>query len=279
MVPTVERGLRLRRALLDRDRRRQPLDRVDVGLAHLLEELPRVGGERLDVAPLPLGVERVEGERRLARARQAGDHDQPIARDPHVEVGEVVLARAADLDVGRRVRCASSGVPCAAWHGSGARRAPRLPDRWRLGRSARPRRSSRAGRCRCCSRSSSSHSRYFTSSLRFDRPPRCSASCDLLVGQRLRPSRAARRAGAPSSRTAAPGGRSRRPAASGSSASRIQRRQLVDGQPAEVAAVLRRHLGDLLRHLLERLAGEHALARLASPRRRPAALSRACPAP
>ena len=57
------------RPLLDRDRRRQALDRVDVGLLHLLEELPRVGRERLDVAPLPLREDRVEGERRLARAR------------------------------------------------------------------------------------------------------------------------------------------------------------------------------------------------------------------
>jgi len=46
--------------LLDRDRGRQPLDRVDLGLLHLLEELPRVGGQRLDVAALALGVDRVE---------------------------------------------------------------------------------------------------------------------------------------------------------------------------------------------------------------------------
>jgi hypothetical protein len=56
-----------RRLLVDRDRRRQALDRVDVGLVHLPEELPRVGAQRLDVAALALGVDRVEGERRLAR--------------------------------------------------------------------------------------------------------------------------------------------------------------------------------------------------------------------
>ena len=59
------------RLLVDRDRRREPLDRVDVGLLHQAEELARVGGERLDVAPLPLGVDRVEGKARLARARRA----------------------------------------------------------------------------------------------------------------------------------------------------------------------------------------------------------------
>ena len=54
--------------LLDGDRRRQALDQVDVGLLHQLQELARVGGERLDVAPLALGVEGVEGERGLSRA-------------------------------------------------------------------------------------------------------------------------------------------------------------------------------------------------------------------
>ena len=53
--------------LLDRNRRRQAVDQIDVRLLHLLEELPRVGRQRLDVAPLPFGVNRVEGERRLAR--------------------------------------------------------------------------------------------------------------------------------------------------------------------------------------------------------------------
>ena len=62
-----------RRLLVDRDRRRQPLDRVDVGLVHLPEELARVGAQRLDVTALALRVDRVERERRLARARQARD--------------------------------------------------------------------------------------------------------------------------------------------------------------------------------------------------------------
>ena len=86
------------RLLLDRDRRRQALDQVDVGLFHELQELARVGRERLDVAALALGVERVEGERGLARARQAGDHHQPVARQVEVDVLEVVRARAADAD-------------------------------------------------------------------------------------------------------------------------------------------------------------------------------------
>jgi len=82
--------------LLDRDGRREPLDGVHVGLLHEPEELPRVGRQRLDVPPLPLGVDRVEGERRLAAPRQPGDDGQAVARDRHVDVPQVVLAGAAD---------------------------------------------------------------------------------------------------------------------------------------------------------------------------------------
>ena len=66
--------------LVDRDGRRQALDEVDVGLVHLAEELAGVRRQRLDVAALPLGVDRVEGERGLARARQPGEDDQLVAR-------------------------------------------------------------------------------------------------------------------------------------------------------------------------------------------------------
>jgi len=51
-----------RRLLVDGDGRREALDRVDVGLVHLPQELTRVGRERLDVAALALGVDGVEGE-------------------------------------------------------------------------------------------------------------------------------------------------------------------------------------------------------------------------
>ena len=80
-----------RRLLVDRDRRRKSVDRVDVRLLHHLEELPRVGRQRLDVAPLSLGVDRVEGEARLAGPGEAGDADQRVAREPDGDVLEVVL--------------------------------------------------------------------------------------------------------------------------------------------------------------------------------------------
>ena len=52
-----------RRLLLDGDRRRKPLDGVHFGPLHLIEELPGVGGKRLDVAPLALGIDGVKRQR------------------------------------------------------------------------------------------------------------------------------------------------------------------------------------------------------------------------
>ena len=97
-VPTVERGLRLRALLVDRDRRRESVDVVDVRLLHLPQELAGIGGERFDVAALALGVDRVEGQRLLAGAGQPGDDDELVARDLDVDVLEVVLPGPAHAD-------------------------------------------------------------------------------------------------------------------------------------------------------------------------------------
>ena len=86
------------RLLVDRDRRAEAVDVVDVRLLHHLEELPRVGGERLDVAALPLRVDRVEGKARLAGAREPGDADQAVPRQADGDVLQVVLAGAVDYE-------------------------------------------------------------------------------------------------------------------------------------------------------------------------------------
>ena len=62
--------------LLDRDRGRKRFNVVDLRLLHLVEKLPRVGGEALDIAPLAFGVQGIEGERRLAGTAEAGHHGQ-----------------------------------------------------------------------------------------------------------------------------------------------------------------------------------------------------------
>ncbi len=94
-----------RRLLLDRDRGRKALDVIDVGLLHHRQELPRVRRQRLDVAALPFGVDRVERERGFARTGEPGDHDQLVAREIEIDVLEIVRARTANADrVHRRQR-------------------------------------------------------------------------------------------------------------------------------------------------------------------------------
>ena len=96
--------------LVDRDRRRDAFDRVDLRLVHAVEELARVRREGLDVAPLAFGVQRVEDERRLAAAGHAGDDDELVRGQLERQVLEVVLARAADDD---RRRAASTARAAA----------------------------------------------------------------------------------------------------------------------------------------------------------------------
>ena len=88
-----------RQALLDRHRRRDAVDRVDLGPAGRLHDRARVGVERFEVAPLAFVEQDVERERRLARARDAGDDAELAARDRDVERLQVVLARVDDADV------------------------------------------------------------------------------------------------------------------------------------------------------------------------------------
>src|SRR5689334_9062400 len=88
-----------RRLLLDGDGGRQAFDQVDVGLLHQLQELTRIRGQRLDIAPLSFGVERVECERALARTGKSRDHDQPVTREIQTQVLEIVRACAANADL------------------------------------------------------------------------------------------------------------------------------------------------------------------------------------
>ena len=84
--------------MLDRDRRRQAGDRIDVGPRKAIEELLCVGRDRFDVPALPLGVQRVECERGLSAAGDAGDDGELAPGQVEIEVLEVVLACAAHAD-------------------------------------------------------------------------------------------------------------------------------------------------------------------------------------
>ena len=95
------RRARARRAalLLKRDGGRQSFDRIEFGHADLVDQAARVRRDRLEVAPLRLGVQRAECERRLAGAGHAREHDEGVARDVEVDVFQVVLARTAHAHV------------------------------------------------------------------------------------------------------------------------------------------------------------------------------------
>ena len=85
--------------LLDGDGGGEAVHVVDIGLFDALEELAGVGGERLDVAALPFGVDGVKGERGFAGAGDAGDDGEGVVGDVDVDRLEVVGAGAADGDL------------------------------------------------------------------------------------------------------------------------------------------------------------------------------------
>ena len=70
--------------MVDGDSGREAGDGVDVGLVHDAEKHAGVAGERFDVAALPFGVDSVEGEAGFARAREASDDDEFVARSASV---------------------------------------------------------------------------------------------------------------------------------------------------------------------------------------------------
>ena len=106
------------RALLDCDRGGKPLDIIDVRLLHLVQELPRVGGEAFDIFPLAFGEERIKCERRLPRAAQSGHHHKLVPRDPDIQVFQVVLPGSLDPDefllVGRHAEIVGRNLPGTA---------------------------------------------------------------------------------------------------------------------------------------------------------------------
>src|SRR5471032_200821 len=71
---------------------------IHIGFFHHRKELAGIRRQRFDVAALAFGVDRVERERGLARAGQAGNHDQTVARQLQIDIFQVVRAGAADAD-------------------------------------------------------------------------------------------------------------------------------------------------------------------------------------
>ena len=98
--------------LVDDDRRRQPVEHVDVGTREGRHEALHEGAVGLVDHPLRLRRDRVEDQRALARAGHSGEHRQPALRDLDADVLEVVHARARARGSGRGDR--QHAAPAAA---------------------------------------------------------------------------------------------------------------------------------------------------------------------
>ena len=58
--------------LVDGDRRGKSLDALHIGLFHLPQELAGIGRKGFHISSLPLGVDRIKGQRGFSRAGKAG---------------------------------------------------------------------------------------------------------------------------------------------------------------------------------------------------------------
>ena len=95
--------------LLYGDGRGESLDIVALRLWDASEELSGVGRQALDVAAASLGVEGVEGKRRLAGAADAGDDREFASGDMQVDATQVVGAGALDFYMVRVIVVALGG--------------------------------------------------------------------------------------------------------------------------------------------------------------------------
>ena len=86
--------------LFDGDGGREAGDALHVGLVEAAHELSCVGTQALHIAALSLGIQGVEGQRRLARPRQARDDHQLVLRNPQTNAFQVVDLGVADGDIG-----------------------------------------------------------------------------------------------------------------------------------------------------------------------------------
>ena len=98
--------------LIDGQRRRQAIDPVHVRLVHQIQELARVRGERLDVAPLPLSIDGVERQGGFPRPGGPRDYDETGTGYVQIDTLEVVLPGTADPDELLLGRVGHCGAEC-----------------------------------------------------------------------------------------------------------------------------------------------------------------------
>ncbi len=85
-------------ALLDGHRGRNADDGLHIGPRRGLHELPGVGIDRLQIAPLTFGEQHVEGQGRFAGTGNAGDDRHLATRNIHIDPAQIVLTRQTDGD-------------------------------------------------------------------------------------------------------------------------------------------------------------------------------------
>src|SRR5258708_18599153 len=95
--------------LLDRHARRQPAYQIDIRLFKLLDELPRIRRHAVEKTSLSLREQDIKCERGFAGATQTGNDYHLLPRNFDVDVFQVVLACAPDLD------CAVTSVNSKSW--------------------------------------------------------------------------------------------------------------------------------------------------------------------
>jgi hypothetical protein len=78
--------------LADRDGRSNAFDLVDIRFFHAIEELAGIRRQRLDIAALAFGVDRVENERGLPGAGDTRHHRKLEVRKLQGQVLEIVNA-------------------------------------------------------------------------------------------------------------------------------------------------------------------------------------------
>ena len=83
-VPTDERDVAAPRRCCRATAGGSPVMSSTFGAPVWQQQPAGVGGDGLEVAALRLGVDRPEGQRRLARSGDAGEHDQCVARNGDV---------------------------------------------------------------------------------------------------------------------------------------------------------------------------------------------------
>ena len=102
-----DRGTRIvrRRLLIDGDGWGKAVDGIDVRLRKVAEKLSGIARERLHIASLPLGKDRIEGQRGFSGSRHTRKDDEGVFRYLDIDILEVVFPRSFDDDIVSIIIC------------------------------------------------------------------------------------------------------------------------------------------------------------------------------